>query len=126
MYTYDEAIFSDMHKDAYGFRPSSDHTFFATKSADLKQSIWDTTVNDVGRAIDDEERLARQCVRDLEEMIRAYVEYCGDRTTAIRWMVQQEEFVSEQDVEYWVWKHGVLFTDEGRDIVKEIVRIREL
>ena len=47
IYTYDENIFSDFHKDAYGFRPR-DHRFYDATPAE-KQVIWD----DVSRAFDD-------------------------------------------------------------------------
>ena len=43
MYTFDENLISDLHKDAYGFRP--DMSFWATFAAfnpDQKQALWDS------------------------------------------------------------------------------------
>ena len=34
-----------------------------------------------------------------------------------------ETFYLEQCVEAWVWKRGILFTDYGRELVKELVEI---
>jgi len=45
MYTYSEELFSDFHKEVYGFRPTGDHWFYGATPAE-KQEIWDA----IGRA----------------------------------------------------------------------------
>ena len=40
-------------------------------------------------------------------------------------MTQDETFYHSQDVEHWVWKQGILFTDYGRELVKELEKIVE-
>ena len=43
-----------------------------------------------------------------------------DRATALRWMTEDERFYHLQDVEHWVWDKGILFTDEGKAVCKEL------
>ena len=121
-YTYDEQIFSDFHKDAYGFRPRG-HEFY-TATPDRKQEIWDS----VGRAFvireaeetEEEARALREFSSSLESVIEAGA---GDRTIALRWMTDGETFYSRQDVEHWVFNQGFLFTDEGSALVEEFMSI---
>ena len=123
MYTYSEEMFSDFHKDAYGFRPTGDHWFYGATPAE-KQEIWDA----VGRAFDrrqaEEAELEAQSLIDFEKEVQSYIELgAGDRQTALRWMTQDETFYHSQDIEHWVWKQGILFTDEGRKLVEELKTI---
>jgi hypothetical protein len=121
-YTYDENIFSDFHKDAYGFRPHG-HEFYTATPA-RKQEIWDS----VGRAFDireaeeaeEEARALREFTSSLESIIEAGA---GDRTTALRWMTEEDTFYHSQDIEQWVYHQGILFTDAGRALVEELKSI---
>ena len=87
VYTYSEELFSDFHKDAYGFRPR-DHRFYdADTTPAEKQEIWDATGRAMDRAIADEKAEAARAVVDFEEEVRCYIELgAGDRQTALRWM----------------------------------------
>jgi hypothetical protein len=38
-------------------------------------------------------------------------------------MTQNKKFYNQQCVEHWVWDLGILFTDEGRALVKELMEI---
>jgi len=123
MYTYSEEMFSDFHKDAYGFRPTGDHWFYGA-TPDEKQEIWDA----VGRAFDrrqaEEAEIESQSLIEFEKEVQSYIELGdGDRQTALRWMTQNETFYHSQDIEHWVWKQGILFTDEGRKLVEELKTI---
>ena len=121
IYTYDENLFSDFHKDAYGFRPR-DHRFYDATPAE-KQVIWD----DVGRAFDDandqEELAKRESQINFEKEVQYILSYASNRETALRWMTSTETFYSQQCVEGWVYKRGILFTDYGRELVKELMDI---
>ena len=123
MYTYSEELFSDFHKDAYGFRPTGDHWFYSATPAE-KQEIWDA----VGRAFDrrqaEEAEIEAQSLIEFEKEVQSYIELgAGDRQTALCWMTQNETFYHSQDIEHWVWKQGILFTDEGRKLVEELKTI---
>jgi hypothetical protein len=47
----------------------------------------------------------------------------GNEETALRWLTQNEEFYSGQDVESWVWDKGILFCDYGKNLVKKLEKI---
>ena len=122
-YTYDEYIFSDFHKDAYGFRPRLDEEFYTATPA-RKQEIWDS----VGRAFanrqEEEAEEEARALREFEAEIASVIEAgAGDRTTALRWMTEGDTFYGRQDVEYWVFNQGILFTKEGRELVGELMSI---
>ena len=123
-YTYCEDIFSDMHKDAYGFRPRNHEFYDATP--DRKQEIWDAVYTDVLFEIEREAREKEIALEQFEREVTQTISYgAGDRATALRWMTQNALFRDEQDVEHWVWDKGILFTDEGRVLVKELMSIVE-
>lgn len=125
-YTFSTEIFSDLHKDAYGFRPRG-HRFYdeTTKDAE-RQQIWDYLVQVVEDNIAAEREHEARALRDFESQIENTIALgAGDRATALRWMTQSEKFYNEQDVEHWVWNQGILFTDEGRQLVKDLSDIVE-
>ena len=64
MFTYDEELFSDLHKDAYGFRPRI-HNFYES-TPEEKQKIWDATILDMNAAQEAEEARAADCVKDFK------------------------------------------------------------
>lgn len=122
MYTYSEELFSDFHKDAYGFRPRG-HEFYSA-TPERKQEIWDATAGAFTRAQAEEAELEAQSLIDFEKEVQSCIDNgAGDRQTALRWMTQNEVFYHIQDVEHWVWEKGILFTDEGRKLVKELKTI---
>ena len=51
MYSFDENTLSDLHKDAYGFRPHNDGFWTTWRDADDdgKQAIWDGLVDTMVR-----------------------------------------------------------------------------
>ena len=101
MSTYDESIISDLHKDAYGFRPTQ-YWWQEWKACDEdgRQQIWD----DLCEAVDAE--IAAQKVRDEQSLkdFMARVDRLAelgapDRDTAIRWIVEGLE-LTENDLWY--------------------------
>jgi len=126
MYDYSEELFSDFHKDAYGFRPRNHRFYDADTTPAEKQEIWDAT----GRAFDrrqaEEARREEEALADFKDQITKVIEAgAGDRQTALRWMTQGETFYHHQCVEMWVYDQGILFTDYGRELVKELEKIVE-
>jgi len=124
MYTYSEELFSDFHKDAYGFRPRNHRFYDADTTPAEKQEIWDAT----GRAFDrrqaEEARREEEALAEFKAQITKVIEAgAGNRINALRWMTSSETFYSHQDVEHWVYKQGILFTDYGRELVNELMDI---
>ena len=124
-YTYDSKLVSDLHKDAYGFRPSV-HYMVEWDKASLsgKQAIWDGLLVDLEREIEQEKLATTRSVEIFEGMITNSIMLgATDRDTAIRWLTQAEDFKHAQAVEAWVWEHGILFTDLGREVVKKVCEL---
>jgi len=126
MYTYSEELFSDYHKDAYGFRPRNHRFYDADTTPAEKQEIWDAT----GRAFDrrqaEEARREEEALAEFKAQITKVIEAgAGNRINALRWMTSSETFYSHQCVEMWVYDQGILFTDYGRELVKELMELVE-
>jgi hypothetical protein len=124
MFTYDEELFSDLHKDAYGFRPRI-HNFYKS-TPEEKQKIWDATILDMNAAQEAEEARAADCVKDFKAEVDMVINTFGaeDRATALKWITDGDRFFfSRQDVEGWVYNRGILFTDYGRTLVEELMKI---
>ena len=126
MYDFDDSIFSDLHKDAYGFRPRG-HEYFEA-APERKQEIWVQTIEALEASQEEESRREQEAVAEFEAQITRVIKAgAGDRITALRWMIQPagETFRLEQDVEYWVFNQGFLFTEYGRELVEELCTIVE-
>jgi len=127
MYTYSDELISDLHKDARGFRPhEAFYEGWTQSDDDNKQAIWDGLCREMDRREEMEARNEAYLLAKFKEEVQSYIELgAGDRQTALRWMTQDETFYHSQDVEHWVWKQGILFTDYGRELVKELEKIVE-
>ena len=124
-YTYSDDIISDLHKDAYGFRPSQRFFYdWDTYTPAEKQECWDTMCRDMEQAAAEEKLHAENCVARFEDRVKDVIGLgAGDRTTALRWIAQQETFYYIQDAEHFVWEQGILFTDYGKALVKALASI---
>lgn len=94
MYTFDENIVSDLHKDARGFRPSQTWWNVWNKVSDeAKQDIWDALSEELSETMD-RERLAeaRAYAKLLDRILDTMKLGAEDQKTAIKWIIQAEEF----------------------------------
>jgi len=124
MFTYDEELFSDLHKDAYGFRPRI-HNFYES-TPEEKQKIWDATILDMNAEQEAEEARTATKLEEFEAEVNMDINTfgAGDRATALKWITDGDRvFYSRQDVEGWVYNRGILFTDYGRTLVEELMKI---
>lgn len=106
-YTFDLDIISDLHKDAYGFRPSQSFwAILAAADADQKQAIWDDLLDTLDSTL---EREAMEQVRAIERFERLVAELvnCGakDFEMAIQWLHQSNE--TDGDDEYLEYRLGL-------------------
>lgn len=127
-HTFDTSIVSDLHKDAFGFRPREYFwDCWEEMTDDEKQSEWDSLCAESERQGELDRAHEAADVVAFEALVEAHIELgAKDRTTALRWMTQTEEFYNIQCVEQWVWEKGILFTDTGRALVKELMEIVEI
>lgn len=120
-------IISDLYKDVHGFRPRGSFVnVWAKSSEEEKQIIFDELCSQLEEVMAEESRQKDLAVQEFIQILANTIIYgAGDRKTALRWMTQSEKFYNEQDVEHWVWNQGVLFTDYGKALVKELMEIVE-
>ena len=122
MFTYCDDIISDLYKDVYGVRPRE--AFYAdwnNCTPAEKQKTWDEYCDTIEQQIADQKVREAYCIARFEDRIKDVIGLgAGDRTTALRWISQQETFYHIQDVEHFVWEQGILFTDYGKALIKEI------
>jgi hypothetical protein len=125
-HTFDEQSLSDLHKDARGYRPRSEYFWaeWAAASDDGKQAIWDNLIDEMVQSQEAEAAHERVCVEEFKALVEKTMGYgAPDRESALRWITDGETFYHSQDVEHFVWDRGILFTDYGRELVKELMEI---
>jgi len=114
MYTFDSEFVSDLHKEAYGCRPNQ--VFFdlwSSMADDKKQATWDSL--ELKRQIRGDERKKEEAaaVAVFERLISETIALgATNRADALRWLVSSN--VDIQDTEHALWKHGVLFAENGK------------
>jgi len=82
-YTFDENTVSDLHKDAYGYRPRGDFWSFWTDASDeTKQLIWDELIEDLGRSIQDEKSAQQTAIAATEVRIKSIMDMVAGSTRA--------------------------------------------
>lgn len=99
-YTFDSNVVSDLHKDAYGFRP--DQQFWGSwNSADNneRQRIWDNLLISLDAELEREREAEQRAVEQFETRLSQMIlSGAGDRATAIERMHCQ--YQTQGDLEY--------------------------
>lgn len=109
---------SDASKDAQGWRVDMDTTGMTFAELEAECAYWSDRVVEY---IAYEKKEHARAVEEFKALVLRTIELgAGDEDTALRWLIQDE-----QDLEHWVWKQGILFTDYGRDLVKRLKSIME-
>ena len=92
-FTFDSNIVSDLHKDAYGFRPSQGWYESWDQSTDAeKQQVWDDLIVALDREIADEKAREQESVLQFEALVAKNIELgAKDRATALRWIMDASE-----------------------------------
>jgi hypothetical protein len=109
----------------YGYRPRE--AFWAdwdNCTPAEKQKTWDEYCNALEANSIQEAVQEAADVAKFEDRVQDVIAIgAGNRTTALEWIVGQETFYHIQDVEHFVWQQGILFTDYGKKLIKEIAAI---
>lgn len=108
VYTFDANIVSDLHKDAYGYRPRE--FFWADWHAaddDGKQAIWDDLISDLGDAIQEEKCRQFSAIAATETRIQDILETVigATRADAIRYLDQAHD--THGDISFLEYHLGV-------------------
>lgn len=122
-YTWDENVVSDLHKDAYGFRPSA--TWWAQWRAmdgDDRQAEWDRLCGELEAEQAREQAARSRSQARWEDHISQLMSTNGiDRATAIRWDMQAEDAVN--DAGFYCFLVGIGYHNEeeiNRMLVGEV------
>lgn len=106
-YTFDDNTVSDLHKDAYGFRPSQ--SFWAQWAAfngDQKQAVWDDLCDTLKATIARENAEQERAVKDFEvQLSNLLVSGAKDFAMALRWL--HEAYDTNGDNEYLEFRLGL-------------------
>ena len=116
-------IYSDYHKDAYGFRPRYNYSNYT-----LEQLVSD--FEKFGKVFDEnqlEKEIAeKRAIESFEARILVTIELgAKDRKTALEW-ISDADGVDIWDIGYYLWKQGISeYNDYGvklKDEIREIMR----
>ena len=111
-YTFSDDQISDLHKDAYGYRPSQ--LFFQrwTAMSDAeKQAQWDIMIEDMVQADAEIEIRQMESVNEFEAKVTALIE-SGARTReiAVKWLIDSADLGAySTDMEYVAFTFGLPF-----------------
>ena len=126
-YTYSDDLFSDLHKDVYGFRPRGvilDN--WNILPAEQKQARWDQLCAELESNTIFEKQQEVKAVASFQARVQDVIELgAGNYTNALLWISGTETFYSVQCIEHFVWEQGILFTDYGKQLVKDLAAIVE-
>jgi len=113
-YTFDEDTVSDLHKDAYGFRPRGNFwSAWAAFNADQRQALWDSMMGTAERTCELERESQRACEHDFQCRITS-LQHLGARDfdMALRWL--HDAYDTQGDDEYLEFRLGLGFGYLGK------------
>ena len=107
-FTFDYDLFSDLHKDAYGFRPRYHRFYDETTTDEERQEFWDWAIRDLEIAMAEDARREAEAVASFEKAISESMEMANcDRATAIRYQIQALGMETEYDAGYICYTLGL-------------------
>jgi len=118
-------LISDLHKDVFGFRPGATYLeAFWSLTESGQQNVYDDLCAQLEQNQQEEKVQEQAAVEEFQARIEDVIGLgAGNRLTALSWITGQEKFYHIQDVEHFVWEQGILFTDYGKKLVKELLTI---
>lgn len=108
-YTFDENLISDLHKDAYGFRPSQSFwATFAASNGDQKQAIWDDLLETLEATVAHERQLKNAAIKQFNQVLDTLYQHAAKNfEDAIKYLHQAYD--TDGDDEYLEFKMGLPF-----------------
>lgn len=115
-------LYSDFHKDAYGFRPRGLNLYaFTTEELEADFARF-------GQVCDDNRKEELVAEMEADKAFRALIENtiqmgAGDEATALRWIAEGEVEQYGYDYEHFLWSQGIAYSAYGKEIAKKIAPI---
>jgi hypothetical protein len=115
-------LYSDFHKDAYGFRPRTINVYaFTTEELEADFDRFEQVCNEnrVAEITAEEEADIR-----FKELIANTIAIgAGDEATALRWIVEGAYPEYGFDYEHFLWNQGIAYSAYGKAMAKKIAPI---
>jgi len=131
MTQHDFTLIRDLHKEARGRRPSCDwDEWFAALPLAEKQDVWDDLIAESQERDADEASAERRSCRQFRDAIRAGMRAGAPSVDdSLSWLFGYHmngcKPYSVQDIEHFVWEHGILFTPLGKAVVQRLDAITD-
>lgn len=107
MFTFDDGLYSDLHKDARGVRPgNTGYNYWESLAPAEKQIQWDGLIREMNQRCDEEAVEEKLAIERFEAQMQKWIRM-GARTreTAIRWFHQAED--TNGDADYLCYRLGL-------------------
>jgi len=105
-YTFDANLISDLHKDAYGYRPTNVfwHRWLGDTD-DKKQETWDRLCEAVRISIAEEKAAEEAAIAKFEDLVTNLMHPGTNRERVIAWLMQSEG--ADGDYDYFTHTQGL-------------------
>lgn len=115
MFTYSDNLFSDLHKDVYGFRPRDARMDeWTERTPRQKQELWDALCDELEENEKNNRRAEAEALTEFREQIRMVIKTCHvNWKKALEYLAnaENEDISCSQSFDYFLWKQGIGFTD---------------
>ena len=115
-------IYSDFHKDAYGFRPRGINLYaFTTEEleadfARFEQVCADNRIEELAAEFEAD--------RAFQTLIENTIQMgANDEVTALRWIAEGEVEQYGYDYEHFLWNQGIAYSAYGKRIAQKLAPI---
>ena len=115
-------LYSDFHKDAYGFRPRTVNVYAMT--TEELEADFDSFSQVCKENAEFEAKAEAQAVEAFKAVLKKTVSIgAGNEATALRWIAEAAALEYGWDFEHYLWNQGILHTEYGKKIGKKIAPI---
>lgn len=106
-YSFSNDLISDLHKDAFGFRPKGNYyVWWESLSDDEKQAEWDSLYETLVAREESERHAEERAIVNLDQRIASLMHHgARSREMAIRWL--DEAYETGGDVSFLEYQLGV-------------------
>ena len=118
---------SDLYKDVHGVRPR--YINFNEWSDGELEVYTDKLIAQL-KENEEQERLQEKAnVKGFQDQVQKTIELgAGNRKTALKWLFSSEEYdqgeyVTDWDVDGFLYKKGIIHSDFGKEVKKELLEI---
>jgi hypothetical protein len=115
-------LYSDFHKDAYGFRPRTINVYaLTTEELEADFDRFEATCK-INRH--EEEMAEMEADNRFKDLIANTIQMgAHDEVTALRWIAEGAVDQYGYDYEHFLWNQGIAYSAYGKEIAKKIAPI---